>query len=445
MNSLLPKMLVPGYYGAVGVTTKGDILAEKLQNAELSRYYECFKGKLITGLYSCDMDYVLATTVNGEILSVCNEDARDAGLGQSAFRSLKGDINKIVCESRNVYVIYKDGTVAHCGENDFNQSEASNWTDIVDIATETSYVIGLRKDGTVVACGCDVWEKGVLDVSGWTDICGIACGDDVTFGIKKDGTVLALGENEHGQRNVNGWTDIVKIVSAYTHTIGLKKDGTVVACGENAIYDKSIGGPCDVAKWTDVIDIACTTEYTVGLRKDGSVLFTGYDRGFYDILVQWKDIVHVVANTHSLFGIKKDGTIVHCGMGDHNFDNWKLFDDFETIDEVFEETINKWKNSKGSSGNSSSSNSGGCYVATCVYGSYDCPPVWTLRRYRDFVLAKTVYGRALIKIYYAVSPTLVKWFGNTEWFKTMWKAPLDKLVSRLNSSGIESTSYKDSK
>ena len=28
--------------------------------------------------------------------------------------------------------------------------------------------------------------------------------------------------------------------------------------------------------------------------------------------------------------------------------------------------------------------SGGCYVATAVYGSYDCPEVWVLRRYRDF-------------------------------------------------------------
>ena len=28
----------------------------------------------------------------------------------------------------------------------------------------------------------------------------------------------------------------------------------------------------------------------------------------------------------------------------------------------------------------SNSNSGGCYVATAVYGSYDCPEVWTLRR-----------------------------------------------------------------
>lgn len=91
----------------------------------------------------------------------------------------------------------------------------------------------------------------------------------------------------------------------------------------------------------------------------------------------------------------------------------------------------------------SGGSSGGCYIATCVYGSYDCPPVWTLRRYRDDILAKTAVGRAFIKTYYAISPKLVKWFGNTSWFKKMWKAPLDRLVSRLNNSGIENTSYKD--
>ena len=41
----------------------------------------------------------------------------------------------------------------------------------------------------------------------------------------------------------------------------------------------------------------------------------------------------------------------------------------------------------------------GCYVATAVYGSYDCPEVWTLRRYRDNTLAKSWYGRIFIKIY----------------------------------------------
>ncbi len=87
--------------------------------------------------------------------------------------------------------------------------------------------------------------------------------------------------------------------------------------------------------------------------------------------------------------------------------------------------------------------SGGCYVATAVYGSYDCPQVWTLRRYRDDTLAKTWYGRAFVRTYYAVSPTLVKWFGETEWFKRMWQGKLDKMVEKLQSQGVESTPYED--
>ncbi len=90
-----------------------------------------------------------------------------------------------------------------------------------------------------------------------------------------------------------------------------------------------------------------------------------------------------------------------------------------------------------------SQQSGGCYVATAVYGSYDCPEVWTLRRYRDDVLASTWYGRAFIRIYYAVSPTLVKWFGQTDWFKHIWKGKLDRMVTKLQSNGVESTPYDD--
>lgn len=88
-------------------------------------------------------------------------------------------------------------------------------------------------------------------------------------------------------------------------------------------------------------------------------------------------------------------------------------------------------------------NSGGCYVATCVYGSYDCPEVWTLRRYRDYTLAETWYGRAFIKTYYAISPTIVKCFGNTYWFKKLWREKLDKMVDKLNGKGIENTPYND--
>ena len=85
----------------------------------------------------------------------------------------------------------------------------------------------------------------------------------------------------------------------------------------------------------------------------------------------------------------------------------------------------------------------GCYVATCVYGSYDCPQVWTLRRYRDTTLASTWFGRAFIHTYYAISPTIVKWFGDTQWFKKLWKTRLDKMVYNLRSNGFDDTPYQD--
>lgn len=85
----------------------------------------------------------------------------------------------------------------------------------------------------------------------------------------------------------------------------------------------------------------------------------------------------------------------------------------------------------------------GCYVATAVYGSYDCPEVWTLRRFRDYSLAATLLGRLFIMLYYTISPTLVKWFGNTKWFKKIWKALLDKMVEKLQRNGFENTPYQD--
>lgn len=95
------------------------------------------------------------------------------------------------------------------------------------------------------------------------------------------------------------------------------------------------------------------------------------------------------------------------------------------------------------SGNSPSQSSGGCYVATCVYGSYDCPEVWTLRRYRDDFLAITWGGKAFIKLYYAISPSLVKWFGKTKWFQTICKLKLDAMVEKLHANGVQDTPYDD--
>lgn len=90
-----------------------------------------------------------------------------------------------------------------------------------------------------------------------------------------------------------------------------------------------------------------------------------------------------------------------------------------------------------------SNTNNGCYIATCIYGSYDCPEVWTLRRFRDTVLDSTYLGRLFIKCYYFFSPTLVKLFGDQKWFQIFWKKRLDNWVSQLNARGIECTKYTD--
>jgi hypothetical protein len=98
--------------------------------------------------------------------------------------------------------------------------------------------------------------------------------------------------------------------------------------------------------------------------------------------------------------------------------------------------------SSGKSGSSGSS-SGGCYVATAVYGSYDCPEVWVLRRYRDYVLLEKPLGRAFVKLYYTVSPVMVRWFGRSRWFSSVLRPVLDRKVSELKAAGYKDTEYQD--
>ena len=86
----------------------------------------------------------------------------------------------------------------------------------------------------------------------------------------------------------------------------------------------------------------------------------------------------------------------------------------------------------------------GCYIATCVYGSYDCPQVWTLRRFRDDYLEQSRPGRWLVRLYYGVSPALVRLFGDKKGFRTLGRKCLDVLIRRLRRRGIEDTPYTDS-
>lgn len=150
----------------------------------------------------------------------------------------------------------------------------------------------------------------------------------------------------------------------------------------------------------------------------------------------------MMANNQKLDAIKYVREISGLGLADAKA--W--VENYKTVDLHHPQTIGTTTSATSPSNSTPSNNikpSGGCYIATCVYGSYDCPQVWTLRRYRDDTLGATWYGRLFIRVYYAISPTLVRWFGKTTWFKRMWQGRLDKMVEKLNGNGVQDTPYQD--
>lgn len=76
---------------------------------------------------------------------------------------------------------------------------------------------------------------------------------------------------------------------------------------------------------------------------------------------------------------------------------------------------------------------GGCYIATAVYGSYDAPEVVVLRRFRDERLQRTALGRGVITAYYALSPALARRLPKHRKLSSQIRRVLDSMVDRLRS------------
>lgn len=82
----------------------------------------------------------------------------------------------------------------------------------------------------------------------------------------------------------------------------------------------------------------------------------------------------------------------------------------------------------------STSDGGGCYIATAVYGSYSAPPVRTLRRFRDETLVASLAGRAAIRSYYWASPGAARHFRQGTKANLVARNVLDLVVRRLDNA-----------
>lgn len=102
------------------------------------------------------------------------------------------------------------------------------------------------------------------------------------------------------------------------------------------------------------------------------------------------------------------------------------------------ETINRVLGEKPNNNKSSGQAKNGedaCYIATYIYGSYDCPNVWTLRHFRDNTLRKKYFGRLFIRSYYFISPKIILIFGKSKLFHWISRLLIEKLVGYLQMQG----------
>ena len=63
--------------------------------------------------------------------------------------------------------------------------------------------------------------------------------------------------------------------------------------------------------------------------------------------------------------------------------------------------------------------------------------------FRDNTLDNYLIGRWFVKAYYAISPTMVRWFGDTSIFKGILTPILDGFVSLLRNKGTRGNPYND--
>ncbi|NMA48897.1 MAG: ankyrin repeat domain-containing protein [Tissierellia bacterium] len=84
-----------------------------------------------------------------------------------------------------------------------------------------------------------------------------------------------------------------------------------------------------------------------------------------------------------------------------NKDNIKV-ESVNSYNEQNKEMKNDFENKLGTNKN----DNGACYIATAVYGDYDCSEVIVLRRFRDEYLLTNLIGKKLVVFYYKYSPKL---------------------------------------
>lgn len=276
-------------------------------------------------------------------------------------------------------------------------------SDVTAISSGWEGCYALLKDGSVRAWG--LTQFGPVTVPpGVPRAKAISVGgrvDPSLFVLREDGTVW-----DAVSPPPDGLNDVVAIGRGGGHLVALRRSGTLVAWQGAKPQVRSTPPP----GLTGVTAISAGENHTLALLADGRVAVWGYNdvgqieppRGYGAVVYPWTD-----EGYGAQVRIPATPPVASAPSS------------------IPTSTTHP----------TSSSGQGGCYIATAVYGSYDAPQVLVLRRFRDEALAQSAPGRAFIRAYYALSPTLARRLSGLPSVTGITKRALDRLVTMLDPSG----------
>ncbi|MBQ4561593.1 MAG: TIR domain-containing protein [Clostridia bacterium] len=300
---------------ALGIMLDGRVLSARGNDSEQQAISEWREVKTL----SAGAHHTVALTVYGKVFA-----SGDNKYGQCNVSDWR-NIVAVCAADEHTVGLCADGTVVAVGKNDMGKCDVSWWRDIVAIAVSKDYTFGLCSDGTVLVAGLSYsWN---CHVSRWSKVTRIVAGKNNLVGICSDGTVLATGNNDYKQCDVDQWRNVCDVSVGDSFIIGLCDNGTVLAAGDNTYLQ------CDVKNWNTVIAVTTGERHAIGLCADGTVVTSG-DRTYGQCNVgRAKNVVAVKAMGYKTMLLCADGTVIVAGDDRLSVSKWKLFENFDTIEQ----------------------------------------------------------------------------------------------------------------
>lgn len=423
----------------------------------------------------------LLLTESGTVLASGGNDR-----GQIDVPSGLRDVVEIAAGYVHSVALREDGTVVTWGNKTRGATETPiGLTDVVAISAGGGHTAAARKDGSVV-----VWGQLGYGSADPPHVLGtvvdIASGWESVFAVFEDGTVYAWGETQYGipvippelvvqsidgvsgveprwaairpDRTVvtsnfgnelkvpEGLSNVIQVSAEEVHYLALLEEGKVVGWGKSPVRHTVPFG------LRSVVEVSAGNDHSLALMADGRVVAWGKN-GYRQLQgppgstmesAGWKDdgyyLPSLMPENSATLTRGIDPYIEEYGM---NTDaaNTKPIADGQI--RLRQEQTRRIQELSKTHETPVAPRSAGCFIATAVYGGYECPEVWVLRRWRDHRLNASLLGRNFVRFYYSVSPGMVRKYGGNRWFARLIRPVLNRLVLWLMRSGYSSRPYED--